>query len=321
MKNSLITVVIPSRRRPQYLRNALRSVARQYGINGIGCVRVLENSTDDSSRSVCDEFSDKLPIEYRFRNTNGLDFFGHFRMYLAESYDTKYIAILHDDDWWLPSHLEASIRAIESHGAVASYSSFFETNSESSTLAADANLLFGFAKGFAPTTEDWAMDFSDITVGSLAGTPGRYSALVVESALFKKTAEILDCANICDNDRMLPPYYAQHGLVAFNPLPTVCIRRHAEQDQRRFTGQDIIRWNGETTVWMFKQAKDRGVDLINELNRRIVDCPAEWLDVALQRLSVPWLYLLLRNHPRLPTQLRAEWAKRVASQARSSGST
>src|SRR5258708_7538188 len=105
--NADVAIIIATANRPEFLRNALRSVSRQTAISRLAEVLVSENGGNEASRAVCAEFPE-LPIRYLFRTptTTAME---HGRYLLGALPQHDLTAILHDDDWWTTHHLEDAL--------------------------------------------------------------------------------------------------------------------------------------------------------------------------------------------------------------------
>jgi glycosyltransferase involved in cell wall biosynthesis len=113
-----ISVLVPTRRRPEMLRSALLSIQNQSRLDVIVEVLVSENSEDDRSEDVCRSFPD-LPI--RFTRQNPVkSLAGHFQ-WLVDHSSSEYVAWLSDDDMWGRYHLEEAARLLEQHPDAVAY--------------------------------------------------------------------------------------------------------------------------------------------------------------------------------------------------------
>lgn len=301
-------MLLPTVNRPDFLRTALASVARQSAVDRIGVVRVLENGGVGRSRAVCDEFADRLPIDYVIRYP-ALSAFEHGRLIYSEeeNFRFEHLAVLHDDDWWAPGHLGASLSNLEPDGVVASYSAFFDVWGESSPMRFDGGLGLWFGAGYPVLTGPWQLGLPEVLLASLPSTPGRYSTLVAKTKAYRTCAGLLNLANPYDNDRMVAAVLAEAGRIAFNPVPGAFIRVHAGQDSRSFNQKDILVRMGQTTLWLFDQARKANIDLIGLLDARLNACAPEYLQTVIGFLSTPCLYGVVKNHKRLPRQLAGAW--------------
>lgn len=101
MGKPLVTVAIPTYRRPELLREALESVRAQTFRDF--AVLVSDNASGDGTGAVVREFSD-LQIEH-YRHETNLGAKRNFRFALTHP-QTPFVAQLEDDNLWLPHHLE-----------------------------------------------------------------------------------------------------------------------------------------------------------------------------------------------------------------------
>lgn len=283
----MVTVIIPTTARPDMLRTALASVAGQTAAGSIDCVIVSENAGDARSASVCKEFPG-LPIHYIYRQPP-LPALGHADALLSTPSTSAFTAILHDDDWWLPAHLEHALAALQSTpDACVYFSSFFEVISESSTLKCDSNLMMWTGAGFPKLGELWSLSPKQGLLACLAGTPGRYSTLVARSAPLAAAAHVYRLDNPFDNDRMLTIALLQVGGLVFRPIPDVCIRTHATQENRQFSLAEIHARMTGTTEWLFSRSENLGINLAGEISQSIRQCPTAHQAELLQLLGTPW---------------------------------
>ncbi len=302
-------VLIPTANRAHYLETALESVARQTARDRIKEVRVMENGGDRRSEALCARFADRLPIRYVFRDPC-LTPLEHGQVIVEDVYPCRFVSMLHDDDWWSPEHLGASLAALGEHGAVSCYSAYFSTKGERAPLWCDGNQLFWLAGGFQPMTRDWVLDLAAVLVGNLGGTACHYSTLVAEAQAFRECAYTLRMNNPFDNDRMFCAALARKGKMVHRPVPSAFIRQHGNQDARLFSNQNQTTFYARTTVWFFELAKENRIDLIKEFQVRLDACPTEHREAVFGRLTAPFLYNLLRGHPRVPKALLDYWTLR-----------
>lgn len=287
-KIRMIKVVIATCNRPKMLRTALQSVADQTICSQICSVVVSENGGNRESESVCAEFPN-LPIDFSFREP-ALSGMEHARVLLLTETTEKYTAILHDDDWWGPSHLEIAINNLENapHASVY-HSGVFEVGGESSVLKCDNNFCFWFGSDYSPLTSIWDLSEKQVVLACLIHTPARYSSLVAKSKLLKMASEeVLATGNTFDNDRMFPIKLSQRGNVLYNPIPQVFIRSHPSQDQWSYLESDRIENTAKTTEWIVAQAKENPIVLAQEFTQRVRRCPKESHEELRSRLLMPW---------------------------------
>jgi hypothetical protein len=299
-------VLIPTANRPAYLETALASVAGQSARHRIKEVRVMENGGERRSEEVCERYSNRLPIRYVFRDPP-LPVLDHGRTIMEEIYPGRFVAVLHDDDWWAPEHLGSSLRALEESSAVACYSAHFSIQSEAAPAQWHDSLMFWAGSGYQPLTGDWLLDMAGVLVANLGGSPAHYSTIVADAEAYRKCADTHSVGNEFDSDRMVCVGFARYGKVVFRPVPTVFIRVHPEQDTRRFDEQKRNEGLFQTTVWMFSIAQQARIDLMTEFQRCLEMCPVEHRFVVFIQFTKPWLFALARKHPRMPRVLLEFW--------------
>jgi glycosyltransferase involved in cell wall biosynthesis len=225
-----ITVIIPTRDRSGYLRQALNSVAAQTARDRIAQVLVSENGSTSESAVVCREF-DALPITY-LRQEPPLSATAHFELLLSVS-DSPIIAVLHDDDWWSDSHVGDALRAMDSRvDCVATYSNHYETRSPDSYFQLPDRLWLtwlvtgcNFQRSIIMMSREETL-LSGLLMGSV-----HYSTLVARRDVLRNAySQAIGNNNDYDNDRTLAGCLAQYGTVAYLSRPDTFIRVHGERD-------------------------------------------------------------------------------------------
>ncbi|HJT79884.1 MAG TPA: glycosyltransferase family 2 protein [Chthoniobacterales bacterium] len=122
----LVTVVIPTMNRPAYLKQALSSVLAQSYQNIEVLVR--DNGDNRDTVKVLDGFNDGRVHYLRHPQNIGMtaNIVGGFRQARG-----KYVANLHDDDFWSPDFLTKMVSALEAHPeAVLAFSDHYIVDSE-----------------------------------------------------------------------------------------------------------------------------------------------------------------------------------------------
>ncbi|HEY3755557.1 MAG TPA: glycosyltransferase family A protein [Opitutaceae bacterium] len=299
-------VIVSTANRPGFLATNLASIARQTAADRIAEVRVMENGGDRRSEAVCRDFAGKLPINYIYRDPP-LTVIDHAKVIIQAEFAAPYIAILHDDDWWAPEHLGASLRALEENQAAACYSAHFYMSGEAAPTQWHDSLMFWTASHYQPLTQDWVMDMTGALVANLGGTPGHYSTVVAKSEAFRGCADTLYQENPFDTDRMLCVWLTRFGRIVYRPVPTAFIRVHPSQDNLSYTDAKRNEHHMRTTLWMFKVAKENGIDLIDEFRRRLEACPEPHRYLVFIQYTKPFLIAALGKHPRCPKILMDFW--------------
>lgn len=243
----MIQVLIPTRRRPQFLRNALESVRSQTAIDKIGNVVVSENGSCEESREVCESFPD-LPITYILRSPE-LSAIDHGRV-LAEIDTQPYTAILHDDDWWHGAHLETALRGLAMFPSCnASYSSYLDYAADRPPMPGPGTLRVWVANGCAFDKQVFHLSFPRAMMANLLMTSFHYSTLVCRTTAYKEAVRVaLATENSFDNDRMVPMLLGYPEGLVYSTMPLVAVRYHGDQHWREFS-QQTVSIMAETTRW------------------------------------------------------------------------
>lgn len=301
----MVNVIIATANRPQMLRQALRSVSAQTVRDRISTVLVSENGGNPESRQICAEFPD-LPLHYVFRDPSTSPF-EHGRILFSEGLRDEFTAILHDDDWWAPCHLEYAVESLEGLGhAAAYYSSVFEVTGETSVLRCDHNFFFWFGAGYLPLTSIWDLSRSQVILASLLATPGRFSALVARTEALRRSANsVVNTRNPFDTDRMLTLELSKAGTILYNPLPQVFIRSHALQDQWSFVTEKRIELTARTTDWIIESAQENPADLARRFVVAVKNCPQTARPLLDSFLSQPWCVPRMALQPQMERELRS----------------
>ncbi|MDX6766283.1 MAG: glycosyltransferase family A protein [Candidatus Methylacidiphilales bacterium] len=302
--SSDVTVVIPTTDRPDFLRTALQSVAAQSARPRIRRVLISENRTPARTRSVAGEFSRELPIDF-VSHTTPLPPLEHL-FYLMDNLEQDgSMAMLHDDDWWMPHHLESALARIGTGcGPSSTYSGYLEARSESSPFGCGSNLMLWFGAGFPDTRHDWNLPKTDMILASLWGTPVRYSTLVAHTDSIRRIMPALRRANPFDNDRLLGVCLAAVGNLTYSPTPSVCIRLHPGQDTHRYDALEQSQNFSQTTHHLLDMLDDpSGFVLL--LADRLTNCPDHSIHQILPLLAEPWCYGPLLGRGLLPKDIQA----------------
>lgn len=117
LKMSEVTVAIPTRNRPELLKETLESVFCQSYMNPT--IFVSDNSTDDSSEPVVKTLQASHPNLFYKRHDPPI---GHRNWsYVISQCTTQYVAFLHDDDILLPHHLASGVAALSENPTASFY--------------------------------------------------------------------------------------------------------------------------------------------------------------------------------------------------------
>jgi glycosyltransferase involved in cell wall biosynthesis len=276
------------------LRTALESIAQQTALARVRRVFVSENGSDRGSAEVCAEFP-QLPITYLFRNP--VSAMEHGRILIQECPEGDYTAVLHDDDWWCPDHLQRALDLLESNPDAAAYNcGYFIVENEHSLLGCDNNLFAWFGSNFRSVSSPWILSKSDVLLGLMLGTMSHYSSLVVRTEKLRAVSSIYNLGNPYDNDRMLTFALSTHGPIIYHPTPGVYIRRHQGQDFRAFPSATAIGYMCKTTEWMIGSSGKPWLAVAKAFKNRIGSCPAAATSTLLNAAMSPWCLPELAKH-------------------------
>lgn len=114
---STIQVVILSRDRPDYLKEAIQSVLSQRLLAAKVKVIVSDNSENDKVREMINQYYFNSDLEYIKRDKSML-FSEHFQLVISECKE-KYVVVFHDDDIMHPDYIETMSLCIQKEGVAA----------------------------------------------------------------------------------------------------------------------------------------------------------------------------------------------------------
>ncbi|PKB17461.1 glycosyltransferase [Flavobacterium sp. 5] len=99
----LVTVIITTYNRREYLENAIQSVVNQSYTN-IEIVVIDDGSDDNYAEAICNKYSN---CTYFYKENEGLSSARNYGIYLSKG---EYIAFLDDDDFWESSKIDKQIK-------------------------------------------------------------------------------------------------------------------------------------------------------------------------------------------------------------------
>ena len=284
----MITVIIPTTNRPNYLRTALESVQRQTALARITEILVSENAGDRTSENVCKEFP-TLPIRYIFRDPP-VDGLQHGDLLIREA-TNQFIAILHDDDWWSQHHLAAAMELLDSQpNVVATFSHLFETFDPSGFFQVPPRLwLLWVAVGRSFRRPHQVLTAEQVLLGGLLMSCFHFSTLVARAGpLRAASAKVVESGNDYDIDRLYGPFLGEFGSVGYLTEPHTFVRIHPNQDGRRpammtTSADGLPRWMvrmKETTRDLrarYPETMSRAAALFNSSLAELPREQAEWI--------------------------------------------
>lgn len=105
MSNALVSVIIPTYNRVQYLEKAIQSVVNQLYEN-IEILVIDDGSSNNYAEPICEKFSN---CKYIYKENGGLSSARNYGINLAKG---EYIAFLDDDDFWENSKIEKQVNLL-----------------------------------------------------------------------------------------------------------------------------------------------------------------------------------------------------------------
>ena len=259
-----ISVVIPTHKRPEFLRSALSSVAAQTRLDLVHEVIISENGNDDRSSKVCEEFSE-LPLRY-LQRVPALDALCHFETLVRDA-NAPWVAWIGDDDMWSRYHLAEANRGLTANpDAVGFISACALVSNESRRIWGGEGLTFESSlwqgSDGVSDIEPWGLN--RMYLESLVRAPVnpwglvcRKQPLVVALQKWRQTS------TAWDSDRLFMCLLAQHGMLAVGREIGLFYRRHPQNETSKQSSNPRTREraSGETTRMLIEEAKKSGIDL------------------------------------------------------------
>ncbi|MFN9624325.1 MAG: glycosyltransferase family 2 protein [Cyanobacteriota bacterium] len=229
----MLTVVICTCNRPEFLRKALQSVQAQTALSRISKVIVSENGGVNASQSICETEFPSLPIDFIFQDPPRAP--GEHFLSLESRVSTPYLAILHDDDWWLPHHIQSSLEALSATNSLASFSNYDYSRGPSYYRSSTyrAPVIWAFS-GFDFDKPVIPLDPVQVFLLGLVDANFHFSSFVGEAfACWSGVRGSVSDGNIYDTDRAFPIFVSQKGPICYLPEVSTVVRVHPGQDSLR----------------------------------------------------------------------------------------
>jgi hypothetical protein len=193
---------------------------------------VSDNASDDDTASVVESFADRR-VRY-IRNERNL---GHFANLSAGLHlgDAPYLAILPDDDFMLPAHLEHKAAFLDAHDEVGLvHSAFRRVTMAPSGAVTEADEYPG-------GPETWIAD-SDAVLRRLLGEPYyiSYATALIRRPIVGRTERFDEEDGSADDVGLSLRLARGAGAVAYLAEPSVGITFHAEAHNTAIGGQDFL---------------------------------------------------------------------------------
>jgi glycosyltransferase involved in cell wall biosynthesis len=295
-----ITVLIPTRRRPEGLRLALNSVQAQASCELIEEVIVSENSPDRRSLEVVQQFTG-LRVRHVFQEPE-LSFEAHFAA-LAARARSEWVACLADDDFWGRYHLSEAARGLERYPEA---TAFIGRNIGYVDLRGDLHV-----KGLAfpgvrdPDTQRGDDAFcllgpADMAAACLLATPLNMWAMVVRKAsLLNALQAFSDPQPGHDADRYFMWRLSLQGKVVVGREITLFSRYHAES-----TAELYVKENPELHQRMVRTYSNR---ILAESLAAGLDVRGRWEEWIKGLSSAERSWIWDQRHPWFPDALLKAW--------------
>lgn len=222
-----ISVIIPTANRPQFLVTALQSVARQTAVHEIEEVIVSENMGNRASQTVCENFP-ALPIRYLLQEPQ-LENVPHINA-LFEEAKAPLIALLCDDDWWSPGHLQNALIALHAAPKAAAFFAtilYMASEADRQDVWIWRPIPFWLAAGMPDFASLWRLDLPTVLTTTWIVTPFSFSTMVARRDPLRAARPVFGAAQPYYADRILYPTLALHGDLLYDPLVDTFARWHA----------------------------------------------------------------------------------------------
>lgn len=307
-----ISVVMPTRRRPEMLRSALLSIQNQSRQDLIAEVLVSENSEDLRSEEVCRSFED-LPIRFvRQDPVKGIA--GHFK-WLVEHACSEWVAWLADDDMWGRYHLEEAARLLGRHTAAVAYTGECVTilNDSRSAIHGLRETIYSLLGDTATIyKQDWVWSREDMLVNLLVHTPLNMWAMVFRKPVLLKAIESLVPSDAgYESDRLFLWKMALEGPIVVGREISLFYRTHENNTWAELWRQDQAEQQRLTRQYINS--------IINEAESLGIPARTLWLE-AWRRLDDPAKKRILKNNGKASiVEIRQRWGEEAVTAAKEAG--
>jgi len=302
-----VTILIPTRNRPDMLANCLQSLLRQSKRDIIQKVVVSENSADKRSFSVAEHYSRDLPIQF-IRQSHEPYAYEHIAA-LAHYIDSPHVALIGDDDMWDRYHLEEAERAFASNPTIISYygQMIAVANETCYPLRSIGQSLMQ-----VPTTSDRSLkdfylwDKRLTAMHCMSHTPVNIWALVSRTEPFKEAAS----ASFENPEFNLLPSADKIFIWELSKLGNTAVGRHISLFYRRHNTAEMESITSNT----FSEAEESDYRITMHIAQEAmslgIDAPQEWRNlysIAISKYDLadsihPWTsklhnFLILGDQP------------------------
>jgi hypothetical protein len=264
-----ITVLIPTYKRPDFLRSALESVLNQSRLDLIAEIIVSENSDDTRSELVCRDFLD-LPIRF-LRQSPPIDVGHHFAL-LPTLANTPLVALLGDDDMWGRYHLEEAARLLANEPAAVACINMAVVvpNSGRGIGGSHSHLLQSNVAPWADRFADhWTWSAKDVLLASLFWTPlNMWSFVGRRTVMIEAMKVFTDPYQGTDSDRFMLWRIAKAG--------PVVIGREVGLYYRMHPGSACVQLESEAPDFHRRSWRKNLERMLDEAAEMGIDAKVEW---------------------------------------------
>jgi glycosyltransferase involved in cell wall biosynthesis len=267
----VVTVILPTAARAALLPLALQSIADQTALGRITRIFVSENGGDRTSERICAEFP-QLPITYVFREP-AVTPLEHAQLMMKEFPQGDVTFILHDDDWWLPRHVENALAVLDANPDASLYGANYAVYQGTKISDEQSELPAWFGANYPMPAPLWKLSSSNALLASIYGPVVHYSCMAIRTEALRASTYVYDLGNAFDNDRMIFYALSRQGPVFFGSEFSVGIRVHPVRDTERFAPEVRISRYAETTAWMVELSGKPWSLVASSFLQRIANCP------------------------------------------------
>ncbi len=313
--------MIPTHRRPDFLRSALESVRNQSRLDLVLEIVVSENSEDPRSEVVCREFQD-LPVRF-IRQSPPFDAYLHLAR-LPTLAATPLVALLGDDDMWSRYHLEEAARLLASEpAAVACINMAVVANNSGRGIVGPHSTLLQskVAPWIDRFSDHWTWGAKDVLLASLLWTPlnmwsyvGRRDATIDAMTVFAEPDQGTDA------DRFMLWRVAKAGPVVIGREVGLFYRMHSDNACARMETEapDVQRRSWRMNLErMLDEAAEMGIDPKAEWQKTFGDADLPSIYTSRYPMTVECRNALLQRwgpvrQLRAPDETAARFLKTMA---------
>jgi len=221
-----VTVSIPTYNRCTYLKEAIESVLAQTYTDFK--LLITDNGSQDGTQELVASYiaRDRRIVYHRFPSNQGPAL--NWR-YAFTTPNTDLVAVLLDDDLWLPKHLEYAVRAMEEVADASLYGCATEVFGDIPINAIkDVQRPLWLAQCRERTTYDARENFAPM----LMGTPLATSSVVFRRSLLNGISIFID-NDFLPGDHYLWAQMALRGVLVYEPIVNARYRWHTGNDSLR----------------------------------------------------------------------------------------